>query len=62
MYNKEGIPLNTRLILGVILLVAGILVLVIPEFLRIIVGVTFLIAGLWIALQSAPTGGRGGNI
>ena len=52
--------MNTRLILGIVLLLAGILVLVFPDFLRIIVGITFLIAGLWIALQNAPSGG--GNI
>jgi len=52
--------LNTRLILGLALLVAGILILVVPAFLQIIIGVGLIIAGLWLALQNAQ--GSSGNI
>jgi multisubunit Na+/H+ antiporter MnhC subunit len=51
--------LNNRLLAGIALVIAGVLVLVFPEFLRIIVGVGLLIAGLWLALQNAPSGGGG---
>lgn len=44
--------MNTRLILGIALLVAGILILVVPAFLQLIVGVGLIIAGLWLALQN----------
>ena len=55
--------MNTRLMMGIALLVAGLLVLLIDDFLRIIVGLTFVIGGLWIALQNAQGGvGGGGNI
>jgi hypothetical protein len=53
--------LNTRLLLGILLVVLGILVLIFDEFLRVVVGVTFVVTGLYIALQNANTGAGGGN-
>lgn len=50
--------MNTRLIIGIVLVVLGVLVLVSPQFLAIIVGLALIIGGLWIALQNAPTGGN----
>ena len=48
--------MNTRLMIGIALLVAGILILVVPAFLQIIIGVGLIIAGLWLALQNAQGG------
>lgn len=45
--------LNTRLVMGLALLVLGILVLLVEGFLRVGVGVGFIIVGLLIALQNA---------
>jgi hypothetical protein len=45
--------LNTRLALGLVLLVLGMLVLLVEGFLRIGVGIGFIVAGLLIALQNA---------
>jgi hypothetical protein len=50
--------LNTRLIVGIVLVVLGLIVLVYPQFLAVIVGLALVIGGLWIALQNAPTGGN----
>lgn len=48
--------MNTRLLMGILLIVLGILVLIFDEFLRVIVGVGFVVTGLYIALQNANTG------
>ncbi len=52
--------MNTRSIIGIVLLILGIIVLIWPQFLAIIVGVALIIAGLYIAMQNTSTGG--GNI
>ena len=49
--------MNTRLLLGILLVVLGILVLIFDEFLRVVVGVGFVVTGLYIALQNANQGG-----
>jgi uncharacterized membrane protein HdeD (DUF308 family) len=54
--KRRADPLNTRLLLGIILIVLGILVFAVPAFLQIIVGLALIIGGLWLALQAAPTG------
>ncbi|MDQ3929416.1 MAG: hypothetical protein M3328_09750 [Chloroflexota bacterium] len=48
--------MNTRLLMGILLVVLGILVLIFDEFLRVVVGVGFVITGLYIALQNANAG------
>ncbi len=48
--------MNTRLLLGIVLIVLGILVFAVPAFLQIIVGLALIIGGLWLALQNMPTG------
>jgi uncharacterized membrane protein HdeD (DUF308 family) len=50
--------LNTRLIIGIVLVILGVLVLVQPAFLAVIVGITLIIGGLWFALQNAPASGK----
>lgn len=52
--------MNTRLVIGLLAVVLGILVLIYPEFLRLVVGLGLVLVGLYIALQNAPSGG--GNI
>ncbi|HEX8599168.1 MAG TPA: hypothetical protein VF952_11710 [Chloroflexia bacterium] len=48
--------MNTRLLMGILLVVLGILVLIFDEFLRVVVGVGFVVTGLYIALQNANPG------
>ena len=52
--------MNTRLIGGLVMVLLGILVLAVPEFLRIIVALVLIFVGLYVALQNAPN--TGGNI
>ncbi len=53
---RRNQTLNTRLLLGIVLIVLGILVFAVPAFLQIIVGLALIIGGLWLALQNMPTG------
>jgi hypothetical protein len=48
--------LNTRLVIGIVLILLGVLVLINSAFLQVIVGVALIILGLWLALQNAPRG------
>jgi len=48
--------LNTRLIIGIVLVILGILVLIQPAFLAVVVGLALIIGGMWFALQNAPAG------
>lgn len=50
--------MNSRLLVGIVLVILGILVLLQPAFLAVIVGVTLIIGGMWFALQNAPAGGK----
>ena len=52
--------MNTRLIIGLVMVVLGILVLVYPNLLGIIVGIGLVLVGLYVALQNAQS--AGGNI
>jgi multisubunit Na+/H+ antiporter MnhC subunit len=48
--------LNTRLVIGIVLILLGVLVLINSAFLQVIVGIALIILGLWLALQNAPRG------
>jgi len=50
--------LNSRLIIGIVLVVLGLLVLLQPALLEVIVGITLIIGGMWFALQNAPARGK----
>ena len=50
--------MNTRLLIGIVLVLLGVLVLAAPQFLAIVVGLALILAGMWMALQNAPAGGR----
>jgi uncharacterized membrane protein HdeD (DUF308 family) len=50
--------LNTRLIIGLVLVLLGVLVLAQPVLLPIVVGLSLILGGLWIALQNAPASNR----
>ena len=50
--------MNTRLIIGIVLVLLGVLVLARPELLAIVAGLALVLGGLWMALQNAPAGGR----
>lgn len=50
--------MNTRLIIGIVLVILGILVLIQPAFLAVIVGITLIIGGMWFALQHTPAGSK----
>jgi hypothetical protein len=45
--------LNNRALIGIVLVLFGLLVLALPQFLNIIVGLALILGGLWIALQTA---------
>jgi thiol:disulfide interchange protein len=53
-----GTTLNTRLLIGIVILVLGILILVYPALLPLIAGISLIVIGLWIALQNATGTGR----
>ncbi|MBF6613132.1 MAG: hypothetical protein IVW55_08395 [Chloroflexi bacterium] len=50
--------MNTRLIIGLVLVLLGVLVLINSAFLQIIVGLALILVGLYIALQNTPNNGN----
>jgi len=45
--------MDNRLLIGVVAVLAGVLVLIWPEFLRVVVGVILILGGLMYALQGS---------
>jgi hypothetical protein len=48
--------MNSRLIVGVVAIVLGLIVLVWPAFLSVIVGLCLILFGLWFTWQGAGQG------
>lgn len=47
--------MNTRILIGIVLVVLGIFVMISPQFLAVVVGLALIIGGLYMALQSASS-------
>ncbi|HMA34688.1 MAG TPA: hypothetical protein VKY74_09430 [Chloroflexia bacterium] len=48
--------MNTRLMMGIVAILLGLLVLIWPVFLSIVVGLALIGGGLWLTLQNAGPG------
>jgi uncharacterized membrane protein HdeD (DUF308 family) len=49
---------NSRLLIGIVLVLLGILVLVQPVVLYVVVGLALILVGMYVALQNTTAGGR----